>query len=169
MEINRRARPGKGKLAWGLGEGKLAELSALGKNEDVRKHSVATAFFQFTKIYVGHARDLAKSGQKDDARNWHRYFENARVVEMLSTQNAFENSTIEKLKHEIQQLGTECHPLDVADWQTDIEAIRHCLEHIVKNLPRQRAPKKSGVAAGDFSLPFQVSVNWRKSHKRGDK
>jgi len=108
------------------------------QNVPYSQFAVETAFSRFTRRYVMHARDLARSGQKDAARDWHRYFTNAEIVKHISAQNHAQPSTIEQLAQEITELGRECHPLDVADWATDIQAIRAALEKILENLPRKR-------------------------------
>jgi hypothetical protein len=168
FQINRRAKAGKGKTPFGLPARKLAELTALRQNEDFQKTAIETAFFNFTQRFVGHARDLARSGQKDAVRNWYRYFENARVVEIVRSHSPVKDSSVKELKHAISELGTQCHPLDVPDWETDIQAIRHCLEILVENLPR-----KSSRGASAFRLPespehgsFEASISHRKLFKK---
>jgi hypothetical protein len=127
------------------------------------------AFHKITRRYVMHARDLAKSGQKDAARDWFRYFENAQVLEIVASHNAVETSSVQNLKDELRQLGTECHPMDVADWSTDIQAIRAALEILVQNLPRKKI-RTVNLSNSEFPQgSFEASINWRKSHKRSVK
>jgi hypothetical protein len=73
------------------------------------------------------------------------------------------------LKDELRQLGTECHPMDVADWSTDIQAIRAALEILVQNLPRKKI-RTVNLSNSEFPQgSFEASINWRKSHKRSVK
>src|SRR6266571_4522484 len=43
--------------------------------------------FTFTEIYVERARELARSGHKDEARCWYRYFDNSGVLSFLESYN----------------------------------------------------------------------------------
>lgn len=128
---------------------------------DYTRYAVETAFFKFTRRYVMHARDLARSGQKDAARDWHRYFTNAQVVKMLSSHSSFANSSVSELAQEIVQLGGECHPLDVADWTTDIQAIRACLEKIVENLPRRNLKRKTAARLTSQKNSYEALISQR--------
>jgi hypothetical protein len=150
-------------------------MSITNQNENFTATATAAqiAFHKFTRRYVLHARDLAKSGQKDAARDWYRYFQNAQIVKILSAHNAVCDSSHQELNEEIRLLGTECHPLDVVEWSTDIQAIRAALEILVQNLPRKSwgsstAPRVSQNQHREKSrvLAFEASINWRKSYKR---
>jgi hypothetical protein len=119
------------------------------------------AFFKFTRRYVMHARDLARSGQKDAARDWHRYFTNAQVVKILSPHNAAPDSNASELAQEISELGGECHPLDVPDWTTDIQAIRKCLEIIVENLPQKNLKPKTVILPSSRKNSYEFLISQR--------
>ena len=119
-------------------------------SHDFAKFAAETAFHNFTRRYVMHARDLARSGQKDVARDWYRFFSNAQAVQVLAGFGSVKDSTLKELAADIGQLGLECHPLDVADWKTDIQATRHCLEQILKLLTvrNQAKKKKASITRG---------------------
>jgi hypothetical protein len=104
-------------------------------DESFTKFAAETAFHQFVTRYVLHARDLARSGQKDGARDWYRFFTNAQVVKLLGCSGSFEVASLKSLAADIGKLGVECHPDDVPDWATDIQAIRYGLEQILMRLP----------------------------------
>lgn len=129
----------------------LARIEEARNDPETHKKSNLNSFFQHTEAFVRHARDLARSGKKDTARNWYRYLQNARVVEVIHTSNFVKPSSVEKLRQEIMNLGIECHPLDAPNWETDIQVIRSELEKIVVMLTSKltRRKRKSAVPLQD--------------------
>ncbi len=89
------------------------------------------ALYQFTELFIDHARCLARSGKKDAARNWYRYFDNSRVVEIIRLHNTVGAS---KITVGLSNLKTECHPADVPGWETDIQEIRDALREILSEV-----------------------------------
>jgi hypothetical protein len=116
-----------------------------------RQFAAEMGFFKFTKRYVLHARDLAKAGQKDAARDWHRYFSGAQVAKILRPNGVITESNIAELAQEIVLLGGECHPLDVPQFQTDLESIREGIETLLaRTTPKVRS--RSSNSLGDRAM-----------------
>ncbi|HEY1663076.1 MAG TPA: hypothetical protein VGI03_11715 [Verrucomicrobiae bacterium] len=90
----------------------------------------------FFTIYVEHARDLAKSGQKDQARSWWKFLFNSGLLGLLSDDNYGVLSDREKLhlSEMLLELQHDCHPLNVPNFETDLQAIRGHLEAISSHL-----------------------------------
>lgn len=101
----------------------------------------AVNMFNFTVRYIVHARDLARSGQKEEARNWCRFFENSQVLQVLESFPGV--GDLFRLRGELNMLRTECHPLDVPGWQTDIQAIRYCLTEILNHVTQKHSTIKT--------------------------
>jgi hypothetical protein len=129
---NKRAKAGQGKTSYGLSEKKLAQLTAIRCDSAAGLHQHAVNLYNFTAQYIAHARDLARSDQKDVARNWCRFFQNSQVLQVLESFPGV--GDLSRLRSELNQLQIECHPLDVPGWQTDIQAIRHCLTEILTHV-----------------------------------
>ncbi|HEY5296870.1 MAG TPA: hypothetical protein VIK59_03000 [Verrucomicrobiae bacterium] len=86
----------------------------------------------FFTIYLERAHDLVKAGRKDDARDWLRFFRNSGILGLLAD---VEHGVLAKQENEwlscsLRDLETKCHPLDVPNFQTDLQAIRGQLEQI---------------------------------------
>lgn len=91
----------------------IAELRDYAANHPEITHRVHLGqCLQFVSIYVSHARDLAKDGQKDAAREWLRFLRSSHILDVLAHEKA------------------ECHPLDVPEYATDLQAIRAMLQQI---------------------------------------
>jgi hypothetical protein len=78
----------------------------------------------FTAAYISHARDYAKSGQKDFARDLFRFISGSKILPLLkaTSMNLFMDLNI--LQNDLAALGLECHPQDAPDHSTDLRAIR---------------------------------------------
>ncbi len=144
MRINQRAKPGKGKQFYGLPQGSLDKLSAVAGNPRIRSALLVADLCQFTAVSISHARALAMSGQKDEARTWLRFFTNSRVLDVIAD-SAPELDT-QSLRVALGQLRSECHPLDAPTWTTDIEAIRAFMAEILNRIPPSAIP--GDLAAG---------------------
>lgn len=131
--IKARRKPGRNGLYYGMTEKKSAQLSAFAKNTKNQASSSVRAMAEFTSIFLKHARDLAKSGYKDEARNWWRFFNNSQILDVLKSFPEIESQA--ELQAQLRDLQNECHPLQEANWQTDIEAIRFALDEILQRLP----------------------------------
>jgi len=101
----------------------------------------ADNFYRFSDIYITRARQLAQTGQKDEARDWYRFFQNSGVISLLEKNGSTGN--LVALREKLNFLGLECHPLDVPDFRTDIQAIRNCLEVILTHVKKNPASTKS--------------------------
>ena len=95
--------------------------------------------YTFTKLEVGRARALARSGHKDQARNFLRYVQNSSIIKILNAQEfpKFLNVDVALLAWEISQLEAECHPGSACDQSSDIEAIHAKLEVIAGWIAKQ--------------------------------
>lgn len=90
----------------------------------------------FAHSFIGHARDLAKTDKKDEARDWWRFFENSHILEILE----HEKFDVSDLRADLTQLKTECHPLDVPNFSNDLTAIRNMLEIILREVKGKAEP-----------------------------
>jgi hypothetical protein len=166
------------KNGYGITDAKLEELRLIGLDHELIQRVNFLSLLKFSKIFVSHARDLAKSGQKDEARNWLRFFQNSQLVEILAyqTTTVIPPGELKKLSDDLKLLNGECHPLDVADWTTEIEAIRWQLDYIIKNLPRRNmqavrpgaslTPSRTGRLNSFVApLPRQTSLRIRSRSK----
>jgi hypothetical protein len=90
----------------------------------------------FLHIYLERARDLAKAGRKDEARDWLRCFSNMGLLDLLSDENVGVLSDEENkyFRQNLLELQNECHPLDAPNYLTDLQAIRGHLESISTHL-----------------------------------
>jgi hypothetical protein len=102
----------------------------------------------FFSIYIDRARDLAKEGRKDEARDWLRFFNNSGILGILSdgTSGVLTCQEEAHFKELLGKLNSECHPLDVPNYQTDLQAIRGHLEVISQHLGIQSQNKVQLVA-----------------------
>jgi hypothetical protein len=92
----------------------------------------------FSQVYVARARDLAKLGQKDEARAWLRFFTNASVVKITAQAEFVTSESKQEFSSQLRLLESECHPLDVPDYATDLMAIRSHLERILEALGQRQ-------------------------------
>lgn len=143
---NKRAKAGQGKNPYGICETKMAQLMAIGCDSPTAAHQHAVNLYQFTSQYIAHARDSARSDQKDAARNWWRFFQNSQVLQVLESFSGC--GDLSRLQVELNQLRIECHPLDVPGWQTDIQAIRHCLTEILTYVTQNHSSAETVRRAG---------------------
>jgi hypothetical protein len=90
----------------------------------------------FFTIYIERARDLAKGDHKDEARDWLRFFRNSGILGLLADETYGVLTDAEKtfLTENLRILESECHPLDVPNYTTDLQSIRGQLEAITKHL-----------------------------------
>jgi hypothetical protein len=95
-----------------------------------------TILRDFTVLQLDRAVDMAEGGDKDTAREWVKYFENSRVIELLSDDEHGVLSACERnrLLKQLAKLRTECHPADLHDYKSDLAAIRGELSRITKHL-----------------------------------
>lgn len=156
------------KPAHGMTVAKSDSLHAIGQDQELKHQVNFLSLLNFSQIYVRHARDLAKAGQKDDARNWLRFFQNSKLVEILAyqTSTVIPAGDLKKLSDDLKLLNGECHPLDVPDWAIDIQAIRAQLDYIIENLPVKKnslARVVGGLKPVRFSLPALnlPAKNWK--------
>ena len=79
---------------------------------------------------------MAEGGDKDGAREWLKYFENSRVLELLADSDVGVLGACERkrLMNQLARLRTECHPADQHDYKSDLAAIRGEVEKISKHL-----------------------------------
>lgn len=111
------------------GIAELMEFAATHPEIGHRVHLVQC--LQFVEMYLEHARDLAKEGHKDQARDWLRFFRNSQILEILVHEKAGNPEQLAELRKNVALLNSECHPLDVANYATDLQAIRATLQQIL--------------------------------------
>lgn len=84
----------------------------------------------FLKFAIEHARDLAKSNAKDEARQWFKFIRNSRLLDILEHECV--ECDMAEMRNQLSLLGGECHPLDVPDLTNDLAAIRGHLEELLR-------------------------------------
>lgn len=157
ITTKKRAKAGQGKNPFGICETKMAQLLAVRCDSQAGLHQHAVNLYNFTAQYIAHARDLARSGQKDAARNWFRFFQNSQILQVLESFPG--RGDLSRLRSELNQLQTECHPLDVPAWQTDIQAIRYCLTEILSHVTQNHSTNETVRRIGSCR-----SVHRRNGH-----
>jgi hypothetical protein len=154
-------KPGQSSSFYGVNLDKLAVLRNAIRDTDNDARSHLKSMFEFTQIYLRHAADLARSGQKDGARNWVRFFECSRVLNVFSD-NGFEVRPLSVL---LKQVSGLCHPADVPSWETDIQAIRASLEEILSHVKASENQPASSRCRGINRKTRVASVGGRKKKK----
>ena len=138
-----RSQAGRGKNPWGITSTMAKRIQAARAVPEISVKTHTENLFTFTGIFIQHARGLAKAGQKDAARNWYRFFNNAQIVPLLSELKCY--GDVAKLREDLNFLGLECHPLDVPSFETDLQAIRHCLNEILSHVSQTSRKIKKPV------------------------
>jgi hypothetical protein len=82
------------------------------------------------------ASELAEGGKKDEARQIVNRLENSWVIELVGHPEFGVVSAVERnrLQKQLVKVRGECHPLDVANYQSDFAAIRGEISRITKHL-----------------------------------
>lgn len=145
--INGRAKAGNGKQFYGMTASHLAKLKTIRADSASGLRSHSDNLCQFTAMYVKHARDLAKTGFKDEARNWFRFFTNSQILTVL--QDLPQTGDLAKLREDLNFLGLECHPLDVPSFTNDLSAICSCLTEILSHVQQTPLRKETVRRFGD--------------------
>ena len=158
MMSKKQTTSGTKKSVYGLTPEKIASLVAAGANEA----NFSKSLYQFTAQFVQHARDLAKTGQTDEARNWSRFFVNSHVVDVLK--NLPKSGDLSALAESINFLSLECHSENKPDYTTDLEAIRGCLNEIIEKLNRNETTTKYTTPAPSV---FLGSSRWYAAAANG--
>jgi len=142
---------GKGKLFYGLTPTMLDRIKLIRVDTESGPKGHTQNLYSFAAIYIKHARELAKCGQKDEARNWYRFFNNSQIVSILEDLACA--GDLKNLREDLDFLGLECHPLDVPSFTTDLESIKHCLKEIfshVEPTPRKTKTVRRSSAGRTF-------------------
>lgn len=121
-----------GRVGYGMTAKKALQLQQIGKDSAASCAARAENLYLFTEIYIKHARDLARSGQKDEARNYFRFFNNSQIVPLLELLKIPRD--VVRLRDELSMLGLECHPLEPANFTTEIESIHGVLNEILTHV-----------------------------------
>ena len=143
-----RPKRGTGKPSYGRSETQIRKLQEIHQDDKIHEAVCIHSLHQFTEIFIEHARDLARSGQKDSARNWYRYFTNSGIVEVVRLHDAGASSS---LRDKLANLCSECHPEEPANWETDIHEIRDALREIITVLTCQSEGAEKRSCHGDSS------------------
>jgi hypothetical protein len=96
-----------------------------------------------TSIAVNRARERARSGRKDESRDWLRYIRNSRIIQILESEKRGLPMDLATLKLEISKLDDECHPQSTSDNSTDLELISARLETIAYGMSQLLGKKSS--------------------------
>ena len=144
FRTNGRAKPGKGKQWYhGLNYERLKVLRRQVLDSDAENRTNLKALYSNTERFLLHASDLARSGKKDAARNWVRYFNNSRTLHVLAD-GGLDVANLRALLHEVSM---ECHPQDTPEFETDIQAIRFFLEEILLQLRATEAGRDALICS----------------------
>jgi hypothetical protein len=112
----------------------------------VRVQSDIVSFYElysFTKMRVSVARSAARSGRKDEARDFLRYVRGARIIQILKPLDFGQlGANIPLLEWELSELEQECHPSSGNDQTSDIAAIRSTLEILASGIQTLLSQKK---------------------------
>ncbi len=111
----------------------MRDIRALSSNPEVNQRVNLGVCARFVLLYIQHARDLAKDGKKDEARDWYRFFNNSRIVEVLLHEQVPEGAA--EIAFSLRELQSEVHPQDVPNYATDLQAIRASLQEILDRIP----------------------------------
>ena len=73
--------------------------------------------YTFTQIAISRAREAARSGRKDEARQWFNFFSNSGIVQVIaqSPQSPMMPLDIPALKADLAKLADEVHPQSHSD------------------------------------------------------
>jgi hypothetical protein len=100
--------------------------------------------FNSTALAVNRARDMARGGRKDEARDWYRFISNAEITSLLCHYKGPIPIDLGKLKNDLEKLADECHPASHPDNSSDMAAIKANLDTIAfgifKILERENQP-----------------------------
>jgi hypothetical protein len=88
--------------------------------------------YQTTLLSVERARERARSDLKNDSRDWLRFFDNSRVLQILGFYSGSLPLDMPWLKCDLGKLRSEVHPQEPCDNRTDLEKIRDRLDFIVE-------------------------------------
>lgn len=116
------------------------ELFAVSQNPAIQRASHFRCLYETTLLGLKNAFDLVKGDQKDAARDWWRYFSNSQIDLVLADSGQFTSEQINGLRRQIQTLKEACHPADVPNYATDLQAIRACLEKLVELAEQNQSP-----------------------------
>jgi hypothetical protein len=90
--------------------------------------------YQTTFLAIERARERARSDLKNDSRDWLRFFDNSRVLQMLDFYSGSLPIDLSLLKSDLGKLRSEVHPQEPCDNRTDLEKIRDRLDFIVEHI-----------------------------------
>ena len=89
------------------------------------------ALYNFTEVKLAQALRMARSGQKDHARDWQRFIQNSRIVQILQ-RHAYGNPQF--LQGELERLNSECHPAQEPVVTGDLNRIAGTLEILAQGI-----------------------------------
>ena len=97
------------------------------------------SLYSTTKILVADARELARSGKKDQARDHLRFVRNSGIIPILKMVEFHPALRVDvaHLEWEVSELEHEVHPETKCDQTNDIKAIRLSLELIAHYVSQQ--------------------------------
>ena len=129
-----------------------------------------TELFQLYNVTlraVRNARELARSQRQDEARGWLRYFNNARILELLNFYRPAGFFTIDlpKLQSELSALNDEVYPSTSPDNRTDLQRIRLCLEQLCERLA-EPVPAHQSARAPEQSEPSSAILQARGKNSK---
>ena len=125
---------------YGLTAKKQLELFALVQNPQLKRRSHYISLHDNSRRYALHAVELAKAGDKDAARNWHRYFEQSSIHDLLKESGEIPDNQIAEFRLLLADLKNLCHPQEQISLETDLLHIRAMLERLVELNEQRNAP-----------------------------
>jgi len=135
------AKRGMSQHPYGLTPARLKFLESVREDKNVSVSCHLKNFHQFTALAISHAAELAKVGQKDEARLWVRFIRNSSILRILQETG----HDVAELSRKLEAVSVECHPLDVPCFTNDLAAIKHCLKEILTSV-EEKLPSTETVS-----------------------
>jgi hypothetical protein len=126
----------------------------LNEQEKINFDALLYQLYQQTACEVKRIRVRARSGLRDEARDWLRFFQNSQLLSILSLYSGVFPIDVPVLQKEFSELNSEVHPLQPSENKTDIETIRERLDELVKMVQeRDKVPAgRNQRGRGDSEL-----------------
>jgi len=135
----------------GLSEKQQLSLFEISQNPQLRNFSHINALHDATVLAMQSA-----GGKKDSARNWSRYFLNAKTYDVLVDSGAISADKLAAFRSLQNRLRDNCHPEEQISLETDLQAIRASLARLVELAEQNHSPvfpffsaAKSGLVTPD--------------------
>lgn len=96
-----------------------------------------------TRIAVDHARSMARSGQKDAARDWSRFLLDGQILALLGHYHGPVVIDLDTLKADLGKLNDEVHPLSHSDHTSEFTELRANIDSLAFGISALLAREKN--------------------------